>query len=231
MKKILVVEDDTLLNTTLVYNLQEEKLSAASAFNCAQARKLLEAQRYDMAILDVNLPDGDGFSLCREIKNDFPEMAVLFLTANDLEQDMLKGFALGAQDYVAKPFPTKVLVKKVKTLLKIYSSGEEQREGVYEDGELQIDLRGHQTVYRGEQVPFTPLEYRLLEIFIRNPGIVLTRQRLLEKLWDARENYVDEHTLTTVISRIRSKLEGEYPYIKTVYGMGYLWNSRQERRL
>lgn len=96
MKKILIVEDDTLLNTTLVYNLQEEKLSAASAFSCAQARKLLETERYDMTILDVNLPDGDGFSLCREFKKNFPAMAVLFLTANDLERDMLKGFELGA---------------------------------------------------------------------------------------------------------------------------------------
>lgn len=230
MKKILIVEDDTLLNTTLVYNLQEEKLSASSAFSCAQARELLEAERYDMTILDVNLPDGDGFSLCRELKKSFPAMALLFLTANDLEQDMLKGFELGAADYVSKPFPVKVLVKKVKTLLQLYSSREEQRDGLYEDDELCIDLQGLRTVYHGKEVQFTPLEYRLLEILISNPGIVLTRQKLLEKLWDKQENYVDEHTLTTVISRIRSKLEGEYPYIKTVYGMGYLWNGRQERR-
>lgn len=231
MKKILIVEDDTLLNTTLVYNLQEEMLSAASAFSCAQARKLLEAERYDMAILDVNLPDGDGFSLCREVKKSFPAMAVLFLTANDLERDMLKGFELGAADYVSKPFPVKVLVKKVKNFLQLYSSREERQDGIYEDGELRIDLRSLRTVYQGKEIQFTPLEYRLLEIFISNPGIVLTRQRLLEKLWDEQENYVDEHTLTTVISRVRSKLEGGYPYIKTVYGMGYLWNGRQEHRL
>ena len=81
------------------------------------------------------------------------------------------------------------------------------------------------------EIQFTPLEYRLLEIFTSNPGIVLTRQKLLEKLWDEQENYVDEHTLTTVISRVRGQAGGEYPYIKTVYGMGYLWNGRQERRL
>ena len=231
MKKILIVEDDTLLNTTLVYNLQEEKLSAASAFSCAQARKLLETERYDMTILDVNLPDGDGFSLCREFKKNFPAMAVLLLTANDLERDMLKGFELGAADYVSKPFPVKVLVKKVKTLLQLCSTRQEQADGIYEDGELRIDLRSLRTVYHGKEIQFTPLEYRLLEIFTSNPGIVLTRQKLLEKLWDEQENYVDEHTLTTVISRVRGKLEGEYPYIKTVYGMGYLWNGRQERRL
>ena len=231
MKKILIVEDDTLLNTTLVYNLQEEMLSAASAFSCTQARRLLETERYDMAILDVNLPDGDGFSLCRELKKSYPAMAVLFLTANDLERDMLKGYELGAADYVSKPFPVKVLVKKVKTLLQLHSSRQERQDSIYDDGKLRIDLQSLRTVYQGKEIQFTPLEYRLLEIFISNPGIVLTRQKLLEKLWDEQENYVDEHTLTTVISRVRSKLEGEYPYIKTVYGMGYLWNGRQEHRL
>ena len=103
MKKILIVEDDTLLNTTLVYNLQEEKLSAASAFSCAQARKLLETERYDMTILDVNLPDGDGFSLCREFKKNFPAMAVLFLTACLLYTSSLQAVLWQAPVYPEGP--------------------------------------------------------------------------------------------------------------------------------
>ena len=170
MNKVLIVEDDTLLNTTLAYHMQGRGMETDSAFGCMDARKKLEARSYDLVILDVNLPDGDGFSLCRQIRRDS-----------------------------------------------------------YEDEELHIGLQSMTASFRGRDIAFTPLEYRLLTIFIHNPGIVLTRQKLLERLWDDQGNYVDEHTLTTVISRMRSKLEGAHPYIKTVYGMGYLWNGKGGR--
>jgi DNA-binding response OmpR family regulator len=181
-----------------------------------------EVQDYDLIVLDVNLPDGNGFDFCMEIKERRPDTAVIFLTANDMESDMLKGFELGADDYVTKPFPISVFRKKVSALL---GRIEKQTGGdCYTDGTLSVNFSELTATLAGEPVIFTPMEYRLLKVLVRNPQIVLTRQMLLEKLWDADENFVDEHALTVAISRIRGKIEIDgLQYIKTVYGMGYMW--------
>ena len=180
------------------------------------------AQDYDLIILDVNLPDGSGFDFCAEIKERRPDTAVIFLTANDMESDQLRGFELGADDYVTKPFPISVFRKKVSALLgRIQKQTGGDR---YTDGALSIDFSELTATLAGEPVIFTPLEYRLLKVLVRNPQIVLTRQALLEKLWDADANFVDEHALTAAVSRIRGKIEVTgLHYIKTVYGMGYMW--------
>ena len=176
--RILVVEDDHLLNSTLCYNLSAGGYKVDSANTKAEAAKYCEEQAYELAVLDINLPDGNGFTLCRELKEKYPDTAVIFLTANDMESDMLKGYELGADDYVTKPFHISVFRKKVSALL----------------------------------------------ARIQKPQTVLTRQVLLEKLWDCDRNFVDEHALTVAISRIRSKIERNgSQYIKTVYGMGYMW--------
>lgn len=220
--KILVVEDDKLLNSTLCYNLTAAGHETVSALSKAAGMKAFEKQDFALAILDVNLPDGNGFELCREIKERRPDMAVIFLTANDMESDMLKGFELGADDYVAKPFPVSVFQKKVSALL-----GRLARQtgaDCYDDGTLTISFSEMTASLEGRPVMFTPLEYRLLKILTGNPQTVLTRQVLLEKLWDVNENFVDEHALTAAISRVRGKIEiGDLQYIKTVYGMGYMW--------
>ena len=168
------------------------------------------------------MPDGNGFDFCREIKERRPDTAVIFLTANDMESDMLKGFELGADDYVTKPFPISVFQKKVSALL---SRITRQSGGdFYDDGNLLINFSELTAALSGQAVTFTPLEYRLLKVLTSNSKQVLTRGQLLEKLWDAEENYVDEHALTSAISRIRGKIEvNGYQYIKTVYGMGYMW--------
>ena len=147
---------------------------------------------------------------------------MLFRSANDMERDMLKGFELGADDYVTKPFHISVFRKKVSALL-----GRIQKQtggDCYTDGTLSINFSELTATLAGELVIFTPMEYRLLKVLVRNPQIVLTRQVLLEKLWDADENFVDEHALTVAISRVRGKIEvNGLQYIKTVYGMGYMW--------
>ena len=220
--KLLVVEDDRLLNNTLCYNLSSVGYTVDAAMTKSAADDLCKAQDYDLIVLDVNLPDGNGFELCRKIKERRPDTSVIFLTANDMESDMLKGFELGADDYVTKPFPISVFRKKVSALLaRIWK----QTGGdCYTDGTLSINFSELTAALAGEPVIFTPLEYRLLKVLVRNPKIVLTRQVLLEKLWDADENFVDEHNLTVAISRIRGKIEADgLQYIKTVYGMGYMW--------
>lgn len=220
--KLLVVEDDRLLNNTLCYNLSSAGYTVDAAMTKSAADDLCKAQDYDLIVMDVNLPDGNGFELCRKIKERRPDTAVIFLTANDMESDMLKGFELGADDYVTKPFPISVFRKKVSALL---ARIRKQTGGdCYTDGTLSINFSELTATLAGKSVIFTPLEYRLLKVLVRNPKIVLTRQVLLEKLWDADENFVDEHNLTVAISRIRGKIETDgLQYIKTVYGMGYMW--------
>ncbi len=220
--RILVVEDDRLLNSTLCYNLTTVGYQVDAALTKADAIGQTGKQNYELIVLDVNLPDGNGFDFCREIKERRPDTAVIFLTANDMESDMLKGFELGADDYVTKPFPISVFQKKVSVLLSritIQSGGD-----FYDDGNLLINFSELTAALAGQVVTFTPLEYRLLKVLTSNSKQVLTRGQLLEKLWDAEENYVDEHALTSAISRIRGKIEvNGYQYIKTVYGMGYMW--------
>ena len=220
--RILVVEDDRLLNSTLCYNLTTVGYQVDAALTKADAIGQTEKQNYELIVLDVNLPDGNGFDFCREIKERRPDTAVIFLTANDMESDMLKGFELGADDYVTKPFPISVFQKKVSALL---SRITRQSGGdFYDDGNLLINFSELTAALSGQAVTFTPLEYRLLKVLTINSKQVLTRGQLLEKLWDAEENYVDEHALTSAISRIRGKIEvNGYQYIKTVYGMGYMW--------
>ncbi len=220
--KILVVEDDRLLNNTLCYNLSAAGYEVDAALTKSIAERFCRKREYDLIVLDINLPDGNGFDFCRDIKESRPDTAVIFLTANDMESDMLKGYELGADDYVTKPFPISVFQKKVAALLsrmKKLAGGD-----CYNDGNLLIDFAEMTATRDGESISFTPMEYRLLKILIKNPRTVLTRQILLEKLWDIDGNFVDEHALTSTISRIRSKIEKpDHAYIKTVYGMGYMW--------
>ena len=222
MKRILVVEDDILLNKTLCYNLTLAGYTVEAALSAASARELFENQEYDLTVLDINLPDGSGFELCREIKVRYENAAVIFLTANDMEGDMIKGFELGADDYVTKPFPISVFQRKVAALFSRITK--QAGDDCYNDGNLFLDFSGMTATLAGNPVIFTPMEYRMLRVLVKNPRIVLTRQVLLEKLWDMDENFVDEHALTSNISRIRSKIEMHgLQYIKTVYGMGYMW--------
>ncbi len=220
--RILVVEDDRLLNSTLCYNLTTAGYLVEAALTKANAIGQTEKQNYELIVLDVNLPDGNGFDFCREIKERRPDTAVIFLTANDMESDMLKGYELGADDYVTKPFHMSVFQKKLAALLGRIAK--QSGGDCYDDGILSIDFSEMTAAISGKAIIFTPLEYRLLKVLTKNPKVVLTRQVLLEKLWDIDGNFVDEHALTSAISRVRNKIETEgRQYIKTVYGMGYMW--------
>lgn len=220
--RILVVEDDKLLNSTLCYNLSMSGYDVDSALSKGAAMSFFTEEKYGLAVLDVNLPDGSGFDLCSEMKKKNPDTAVIFLTARDLESDQLRGFELGADDYVIKPFPISVFQKKVSALLSRIQK--QNAIDCYDDGNLFINFSEMSAALAGEDISFTAMEYRILKILTANMQIVLTRRILLEKLWDVDGNFVDEHALTCAISRIRAKIEaGSFQYIKTVYGMGYMW--------
>lgn len=194
--KILVVEDDLALSAGLCFELDAGGYLTVAAYTVRKTVQLLENEEFALVLLDVNLPDGNGFELCREIKNKKQQLPVIFLTANDLEEDVLNGFDLGAEDYVTKPFNMNILLD-FKTL----------------------------TAVRGkERLPVTPNEYKLLKVLTENAGNILPRKNLLEQLWDAGGNFIDDHTLTVTMNRLRGKFEDEaHTYIKTVRGMGYIW--------
>lgn len=223
MKRILIVEDDTLLNKTLTYNLLSEGYEVISALNAKTAASKLATEAFDLILLDINLPDGSGYDLCRLTKPEHPDTIVIFLTANDQEHDQIKGYEAGAVDYITKPFSILALQRKIRAMFAMLKRHAVAVE-LYEDGVLYLNFSSQEAALRGKEVLLSPMEYKMLFLFCKNPKRVLTRQQLLEKLWDAQERYVDEHTLTTTISRIRSKIEADGDrYIKTVYGMGYQW--------
>ncbi|WP_312431081.1 response regulator transcription factor [Lacrimispora sp.] len=223
MKKILIVEDDTLLNKTLAYNLVLCGYEVISANNCASARCHLRENHLDLILLDINLPDGNGLDLCREIKERGMDSYPIFLTANDQESDMIEGYEAGGADYITKPFSIAVLTRKIAAVFENLDTRLPRHE-LYDDGFLRIDFSEQSAVLNGNSVDFTPKEYRTLFLFVKNPRIILTKRQLLEKLWDIDGDFVDEHTLTTTISRIRKKIESDHrKYIKTTYGMGYQW--------
>lgn len=216
MHRILIVEDDALLNSTLAYNLRAEGYDVEQAFSVREAK---EAAAAEVVLLDVNLPDGSGLSL----GDHFTQSYVVFLTANDSEEDMLAGYAAGGADYVTKPFSVAVLCKKIAAVFARMAQQEPLHE-IYDDGVLHIDFSAQTAMLAGAAFTLTPQEYRALALFTAHPHIILTKRQLLTQLWDVDELFVDEHTLATIISRIRKKIErGERKYIKTVYGIGYQW--------
>ncbi len=223
MKKILIVEDDRLLNKTLAYNLALEGYEIAAAGNVREAGGLIGSGEYDLALLDINLPDGNGYQLCELIKQEQPHTMVIFLTANDQEKDQIKGYEAGAVDYITKPFSILALQRKVKAMFAMLEYHRPETD-IYDDGKLFLDFMGQSAALNGRPLALSAMEYKMLHFFCKNSRQVLTRQLLLEKLWDADGNFVDEHTLTTSISRLRGKIEADGDaYIKTIYGMGYQW--------
>lgn len=222
MANILVVEDDLTLSAGLCFSLDGAGFLTAAAYTCRKARQLLKADRFDLVILDINLPDGSGLDLCRELKASAPELPVIFLTANDLEQDQLNGFDLGADDYITKPFRIQVLKRRVEAVLRRGTS--RSGDGGFDDGFLRLDFQALTALRGGEKLAITPNEYKLLRLLTANAGAVVTRRLLLEKLWDSGGNFIDDHTLTVTMNRLRAKIEDAgHTYIQTVRGMGYVW--------
>lgn len=220
MQKILVVEDDREMNQGISYVLEEEGYRTISAHTIAEGRDAYEKNGADLILLDVNLPDGEGFGFCRWIR-ERSKVPVLFLTARDLEEDALLGYEVGAEDYVTKPFSMKILLRKISVILK--RSGEEQGT-VFDDGFLRLDLFRAKAEVKGKACSVTPTEFRILKEFLAHRGQLLTYEVLLDRLWDGGNQFVDKHALAVNINRLRGKIEdAEHKYISNVYGMGYQW--------
>lgn len=221
MTHVLLVDDDTSIVSNLRTFLNQEGFQVTSANNHKETIDLLDSGQYhfDLALLDVSLPDGSGFSLCSAIKAN-SDIPVIFLTASDDEYSVVAGLDLGADDYISKPFRPRELISRMNSVLRRYHRGSQP----LEYHELKADtVRG--LVYKNNvELTLSALEYRLLLLFLSNQGIVLTRSRLLEELWDMAGEFVNDNTLTVYIKRLREKIEADpaHPeYIKTIRGLGY----------
>lgn len=217
MANIFLLEDDRILSKGISIALKKDGHQVTVAFGFGEAVNLYEKQRYDLFLLDINLPDGSGLDFCQKIRaaGDIP---ILFLTANDTEEDMLEGFGLGCDDYIPKPFSVEVLRKKVQAVLKRTIGGNSRIR--YKD--LEVDTDRCLVFLGGKEIHLTSTEYRLLIYLMKNKGKVVTRGMILENLWDIDGNFVDENTVRVNINRLRQKLNDEkQEYIITVFGMGY----------
>lgn len=218
---ILIIEDDKVLNKGVTFALKKEGYKIISAYNMEEGKNAILQNEIDFLLLDINLPDGSGLDLCSNItgKMDFP---IVFFTANDTEEDMIKGFECGCDDYISKPFSMDVLKLKISAILKRNSA---KNKDIFKYKNLKIDFTSRKVYKNDEEIYLTVTEYKLLEVLSRNKGRAMTKEILLDKLWDNNGNYVDENTLSVNIRRLRKKIEdgGKNPeYIVTLFGIGYI---------
>ena len=217
MANIFLLEDDKILSKGISIALKKDEHTITAVYGYLEALKQYQKQKYDLFLLDINLPDGSGLEFCKKIR-ETAETPVLFLTANDTEEDMLGGFSAGCDDYISKPFPIEVLRKKVLAILK-RTLGEKNRIK-YKD--LEVDTDKCLVLMNGQETHLTSTEYKLLLYLMGNKGRVVTKAMLLEQLWDKDGNFVDDNTVRVNIKRLRQKLNDEkQEYIVTVFGMGY----------
>lgn len=225
MKRLLIVEDDGGLSAGLCRALGNEETVTVAAENLGTARKLLAEEAFSLVLLDVNLPDGNGFDFLPYIKQEY-EIPVIMLTANDMESDVVAGLEAGADDYITKPFSLAVLRARVNTQLRktvVKRGGNRFVEGGYV-----FDFDRMEFFVEGEPVELSKTEQKLLRILTDNAGITLSRDTLLDRIWTDGGEYVDENALSVTIKRLRDKLKAK-DCIKTVYGIGYMWGKKYEQ--
>lgn len=217
MNKILIVEDDKILNRGVTFALKKEGYEVICAYSKEEGREVILNNKIDFLLLDINLPDGSGLDLCKEIR-DTGDFKIVFFTANDTEEDMLKGFENGADDYISKPFSIEVLKRKVNAMLR----NKQRDESIFEYKDLKIDF-DKMAVYKNNlDISLSVTEYRLLELLVKNKGKVITKEIILDKIWDSRGSFVYENTLAVTIRRLRKKIEDDAKnckYIITVLSL------------
>lgn len=229
MKNILLIEDEDNLNRGISLKLQKEGYTVFSAATVAEGLSLFQANTIDLVICDIGLPDGSGLDLCASIRQK-SDVLFLFLTALDTEVDMITGYEMGADDYVTKPFSMSVLISKISAMLK---RTEKTISNVVQTGELTFYINEKRVTKGNDIISITPTDWKLLMAFIEQPRHILSRNQLLESLWDVNSDYVDENAVAVNIRRLREKIEPDPSnpvYIKNVRGLGYVWEMRCERQ-
>ncbi len=219
---IFLLEDDEAIGIGLVYSLQNEGYTVTHAKTVKEATKIIAEKTFSLYLLDLTLPDGSGYGVCKQIK-EMGDLPVIFLTAYDDEVNVVMGFDLGADDYISKPFRLKELTARIKSVLRRYNK--ETADGIIKIKDVTINTTSAKVSKAGEEIILTAMEYRLLLILLNNRGRILSRTQLLENIWDIDDDFVEDNTLTVYIKRLRDKIEDEPnkpEIIKTVRGLGYV---------
>ena len=227
MKRIFFVEDDQSLIKGLSFALAKQGYETDIARTKLEAEKMWSDGKYDLVILDVSLPDGSGYDICKKIRKT-SKTPIIFLTAADEETDVIMGLDIGGDDYITKPFKLSIFLSRVNALLRRSSNFEQPNMELSSNG-IKADLLTRKVCKNGTEIDLTAGEYKLLCLFMQNPNIVLSPEQILSRLWDCDENYIDNSTLTVYIRRLRKKIEddpADPQNIVTVRRMGYKWNDK-----
>ena len=217
-ERIFLLEDDAFLREGLSEMLQKEGYITKCASTCGEAKVLLSGSRFNLIIFDVMLPDGSGLDLCTEIRKADTNIPILFLTASDDEIQIVRGLDAGADDYVTKPFKLQELLSRIRALLRRNSNL------IMKSKDIVINPQNITVMKNGKNIFVTPTEFQILSILIRNNGIIVTRNTLLQNIWDDNNNFIDDNTLSVHISRLREKIGAEH--IVTIRGVGYRWEEQ-----
>lgn len=228
MSKILVIEDDSTIIEALEFTLIDEGYEVLLAKSVAETLNILNTNEFDLILLDLMLPDGSGYEICRKVreKSDIP---IIFLTACDEEVNIVMGLELGADDYITKPFKIRELLARIKANIRRYNKKHEGNSDLIIIGEFQINTKEAIVKKNNKIIPFTASEYKLLLKLIQNKNMVLSRNQILESIWDCDGEFVNDNTLTVFMKRLRKKIEEDEKnpkYIITIRGIGYMWSNK-----
>ena len=227
MCKILLLEDDISLIDGLVYSLERNGFSLDVVRTVKDAESYLSEHEYDLLLLDVTLPDGTGFGVCEHVRKKGNTVSIIFLTAADEEINIIRGLDSGGDDYITKPFKLGELCSRINALLRRAGMKTRNDASVLRAGDITVDLLSSRVSFKNKTLDLTAAEYRLLCLLVRNAGLVVTRNMILDELWDGSGNFVDDNTLSVYIRRLREKVEKDPSHPKhlvTVRGFGYRWN-------
>lgn len=224
--KILIIEDDLSLINGLSFAIKKQGYELDVVRTVLETDAVFADGKYNLIILDVSLPDGSGFDICKKIRK-ISKVPIIFLTAADEETDIIMGLDIGGDDYITKPFKLAVLMSRINAILR-RSNNFNQADTELNSSGITVKLLKSEVYKNGENIDLTTGEYKLLCMFMENPNIVLSAEQILSKLWDCDENYIDNNTLTVYIRRLRTKIEdnpSEPKMIQTIRRMGYKWNT------
>lgn len=221
IKEILIVEDEESINRGISLKLTKEGYKVYSAETIEKAAELFNLYQNTLALIicDVGLPDGSGLVFCKKVRNK-SDVLFLFLTALDTEIDIVSGYDMGADDYITKPFSLMVLISKVNALIRRTDDKKLDR---IVSGDISINLKEKRVQKNGEFMALTPNEWKLLELFMKNPKCIISKNQILDSLWDINSEYIDENAIAVNIHRLKQKL-GCSNYITNIRGMGYIWD-------
>lgn len=230
--KILLLEDDVSLIDGLKYSLKKNGFNVEFVRTVKEALShLMDIERYDMLILDVTLPDGTGFEVCEKVRKYGSKIPIIFLTASDEEVNVIRGLDSGGDDYITKPFKIGELCSRIRALMRRAGLSNSDAMTMIECGDIRIDLISSRVLLRGKTLDLTAAEYRLLCLLVKNANRIITRELILDELWDSTGDYVDNNTLSVYVRRLREKVEinPSHPeHLLTVRGFGYQWKEVSE---